>query len=98
QKRERIPIFCGGTGLYFKAFLSGLGDAPPQDLALRADLERTPLPELLEELRGKDPSAFQKIDQQNARRVVRALEVIRLTGRPFSQQRAAWNDLNPVDL
>src|SRR6266566_9092484 len=36
QARRRVPILCGGTGLYFKAFLEGLGDAPPADAALRA--------------------------------------------------------------
>ena len=42
--RGRVPILCGGTGLYFKAFLEGLGDAPPTDAALRQELEATPLP------------------------------------------------------
>jgi tRNA dimethylallyltransferase len=32
QSRQRVPVFCGGTGLYFKAFLEGLGEAPPADL------------------------------------------------------------------
>ena len=36
QSRGRLPILCGGTGLYFKAFLEGLGEAPPADAALRA--------------------------------------------------------------
>ena len=36
QGRNRVPILCGGTGLYFKAFLEGLGEAPPGDPALRA--------------------------------------------------------------
>lgn len=88
--RKRTPILCGGTGLYFKAFLDGLGEAPPSDPALRAELETTPLENLLTELRERDPETFAKIDRQNPRRVVRAVEVIRLTGRPFSQQRAEW--------
>jgi tRNA dimethylallyltransferase len=45
---------------------------------------------LLAELRERDPAAYEKIDQKNPRRVVRALEVIRLTGKPFSAQRADW--------
>lgn len=90
QGRGRVPILCGGTGLYFKAFLEGLGEAPPADPALRAELEATPLPELLRELERRDPLTFARIDRQNPRRVVRALEVIRLTGKPFSAQRAAW--------
>jgi tRNA dimethylallyltransferase len=90
QSRGRVPILCGGTGLYFKAFLEGLGDAPPADEQLRAELEAAPLPELLRELAERDPSAYEQIDRQNPRRVIRAVEVIRLTGKPFSQQRAEW--------
>lgn len=94
--RGRVPIFCGGTGLYFKAFLDGLGDAPPSAPALRAVLEATPLEILLRELSERDPATFARIDQRNPRRVVRAVEVIRLTGKPFSDQRAAWKDNNTV--
>jgi tRNA dimethylallyltransferase len=90
QAKQRVPIFCGGTGLYFKAFLEGLGEAPPDDATLRAELELSPLPELLRELELKDPQTFQGIDRKNRRRVVRALEVIRLSGKPFSAQRADW--------
>ncbi len=91
QERGRVPILSGGTGLYFKAFLEGLGGAPPTDAALRAELEATPLPELLRELKQRDPITFAKIDRKNPRRVIRALEVVRLTDKPFSAQRAAWN-------
>ena len=90
QARGRVPIFCGGTGLYFKAFLEGLGEAPPSDEKLRAEIEATPLTELLAELAEKDPATLEKIDRQNPRRVVRAVEVIRLTGKKFSEQRAEW--------
>jgi tRNA dimethylallyltransferase len=89
--RGRVPILCGGTGLYFKALLEGLGDAPPANPALRAKLEATPLDDLLRELAERDPATHQTIDTQNPRRVVRAVEVIRLTGKPFSSQRAAWS-------
>ena len=90
QARGRVPIFCGGTGLYFKAFLSGLGEAPSADPELRAKLEAMPFEALLRELRERDPAAYEKIDKQNPRRVIRAVEVIRLTGKKFSQQRAEW--------
>ncbi len=92
QARGRIPIFCGGTGLYFNAFLEGLGEAPPADEKLRAELEATPLAELLNELAQKDPVTFQKIDQKNPRRVIRAVEVIRLTGDKYSEKRAVWDN------
>jgi tRNA dimethylallyltransferase len=88
--RRRVPILCGGTGLYFKAFLQGLGEAPPANQSLRAELEATSLPDLLHELSLSDPVTYQAIDRQNRRRVVRALEVIRLTGKPYSQQQANW--------
>ena len=91
QARGRRPILCGGTGLYFKAFREGLGEAPAADPALRAELGATPLEVLLRELAARDPATFAKIDRQNPRRVIRAVEVIRLTGRPFSQQRADWS-------
>ena len=91
--RDRVPIFCGGTGLYFKAFLDGLGDAPPSDEKLRAELEAAPLADLLHELQECDPKTFEKIDRRNPRRVIRAVEVIRLTGKPFSAQRARWGEL-----
>lgn len=96
QSRGRIPILCGGTGLYFKAFLEGLGKAPPSDTVLRAELEALTLEQLLAELRVSDPETFAKIDQQNPRRVVRAVEVIRLTGRPFSEQRADWHHASRI--
>ena len=90
RARGRVPIFCGGTGLYLKALLDGLGDAPPSDAAVRRELEATPLDILLRELEQRDPATYARIDRQNPRRVVRALEVIRLTGKPFSAQRAPW--------
>jgi len=82
---------CGGTGLYFKAFLDGLGAAPKGNATLRVELENTPLADLLAELAAKDPATYERIDRQNARRVMRAIEVMRLTGKPFSQQRVKWS-------
>ncbi len=90
RMRGNTPIFCGGTGLYFKAYLEGLGSAPPSDAKLRAELEAIPLDQLLRELSQYDPVTYERIDRQNPRRVIRALEVIRLTGKPFSEQRAEW--------
>jgi len=95
QSRGHTPVFCGGTGLYFKAFLDGLGEAPPADEKLRAELEALPFEILLRELRERDPAAYEKIDKQNPRRVVRAVEVIRLTGKRFSGQRAEWKVQSP---
>ena len=90
-RREKWAILCGGTGLYFKALAQGLGEAPAPDPELRARLESTPLADLLQELAERDPVTFARIDRRNLRRVVRAVEVIRLTGRPYSEQRARWS-------
>lgn len=95
--RHRMPIFCGGTGLYFKALLHGLGSAPPASPNLRNELERLPTPELLRELAEADPVGYEHIDRNNRRRVIRALEIIRLTGMPFSRQRADWRLTKPND-
>lgn len=96
RTRGRPVILCGGTGMYLNAWLNGLGESPAPDPALRAELESLPLPVLLDELARKDWTTFDEIDVQNRRRVVRAVEVIRLTGRPFSQQRARWSDRAPA--
>jgi tRNA dimethylallyltransferase len=95
QSRGRTPVFCGGTGLYFKAFLEGLGEAPATNPELRTELEAAPFAMLLQELRERDPVAYEKIDKQNPRRVIRAVEVIRLTGKKFSEQRAEWKPSFP---
>jgi tRNA dimethylallyltransferase len=96
QSRGRVPILCGGTGLYFNAWLGGLGDAPAPDPVLRAELEALPTAVLLDELARRDWQMFDEIDVDNRRRVVRAVEVIRLTGKPFSVQRAAWPERAPA--
>ena len=97
HSRQHVPIFCGGTGLYFKAFLEGLGASPATTEILRSEVEQTPLDQLLAELQQRDPVTFEKIDRKNPRRVIRAVVVIRLTGRPFSDQRATWNPEPPAD-
>lgn len=96
QAHGKVPILCGGTGLYFKAFLSGVGDGPPADPKLRAKLEAAPLADLLRELAECDPETHARIDRQNPRRVIRAVEVIRQTGKPFSQQRADWHPASSI--
>jgi tRNA dimethylallyltransferase len=95
QSRQRVPIFCGGTGLYFKAFMDGLGEAPSGNPELRAELATLPFETLLRELRERDPAAYEKMDKQNPRRVIRAVEVIRLTGKKISEQRAEWKSGQP---
>ncbi|MBO6020140.1 MAG: tRNA (adenosine(37)-N6)-dimethylallyltransferase MiaA, partial [Clostridia bacterium] len=89
--RRRLPIFCGGTGLYLSAALTGRHDAaPPSDPALRAELlargkTNAGRRELYEELLALDPASAAATHENNLRRVVRALEIYRLTGKPKSE-------------
>jgi tRNA dimethylallyltransferase len=87
--RGRVPVVCGGTGLYTRALTHGLAPLPGADAALRASLEKEPLAALAERLRTLDPAST--VDMRNPRRVIRALEVCLLTGRPFSSFRTEWS-------
>jgi tRNA dimethylallyltransferase len=89
--RGRIPIVAGGTGLYLRALTHGLADLPSGDPTLRAQLELQSTGELVRQLAELDPVAHEQVDLQNRRRVVRALEVCMLTGRPFSSFRGQWD-------
>jgi tRNA dimethylallyltransferase len=86
--RGKRALLVGGTGLYVQAVVDDLR-FPQEDPDLRAELEAwTAEPggvaAAYDELKRRDPEAAAKIDPHNARRIVRALEVIRLSGRPFS--------------
>lgn len=85
--RGVVPVVVGGSGLYVRAALDEL-DIPPTDPSLRASLEqhaeRVGAQALHAELAAADPVAASSILVGNVRRVVRALEVVRLTGRPFA--------------
>ncbi len=90
--RGRVPFLVGGTGQYVWAILEGwqVPEVPP-DNVLRARLEAIARSEgaaaLYRRLQALDPTAAAHIDPRNVRRVIRALEVIARTGRPFSAQR-----------
>lgn len=87
QKRGRVPILVGGSGLYIRAALDHM-DFPPTDPQVRRRLydrvETEGLPALFSELAQKDPRAAATIEPRNDRRIVRALEVIELTNKPFA--------------
>ncbi len=89
--RGRLPLLVGGTGQYVRAVVEGwrVPRVPP-DPSLRAELEAQAQREgpvaLHERLAQLDPEAAQRIDARNVRRVIRALEVCLLTGRPISAQ------------
>jgi tRNA dimethylallyltransferase len=93
-ERGRVPVVCGGTGLYVRALTHGLADLPPADPILREELEKEPLPKLVARLRALDPHA--RVDEQNPRRVIRALEICLRSDRPFSAHRAEWEQTPPV--
>jgi tRNA dimethylallyltransferase len=90
--RGRLPIVCGGTGLYLRALLHGVVEAPGRDPAYRAALEAEAellgRPALHARLAGIDPQAASRIQPNDLVRVVRALEVAR-GGRTQSQLHAA---------
>ena len=90
--RGKPLIVVGGTGLYIKALTHGLAPLPAADQQLRQRLEGATNEELLRSLAALDPVTAGKIDRHNRRRLVRAVEVCLLTGRPFSAQRSEWKD------
>ena len=83
--RGRTPIMVGGTGLWVDAVVDNLSipEVPPNP-AIRAELEGRPLGDLFAEFKRLDPDGAEQIDRFNKRRLVRALEVCRVTGKPFS--------------
>lgn len=99
--RGKRPILVGGSGLYVRAALDVL-EIPPTDPDVRARyearLEREGSGALHRELSQRDPEAARNILPSNARRVVRALEVIELTGRPFSASAPTKTFLKPTIL
>jgi tRNA dimethylallyltransferase len=89
RTRGRAPLVVGGSGLYFRAAVDDL-DFPPTDATVRARIETEDTESLAARLKREDPDAAVFVDLANRRRVVRALEVIEITGRPFSSFRDAW--------
>lgn len=100
EERGRRALLVGGTGLYLQAVIDDLR-FPGEDLGLRADLEaRAAEPggvaRAYAELEQLDGDAAARIDPHNARRIVRALEVIQLTGQPFSSFGPGVNGFGPT--
>ena len=90
-------IVVGGTGLYVKALTHGIAKLPSANPKLRERLEGTTSAELFRSLRTFDPIGAEKIDRQNRRRLIRAVEVCLLTGKPFSEKRTEWNESVPAN-
>ncbi|BAU57190.1 tRNA dimethylallyltransferase [Halorhodospira halochloris] len=89
RARARVPLFVGGTGLYFQALEQGLSPMPGADQQIRQELEaeaaRCGLAHLHQRLAEQDPETAQRLHPNDAQRIQRALEVHRLTGRPMSE-------------
>jgi tRNA dimethylallyltransferase len=88
QSRGRLPIVVGGTGFYFRALTRGLFPGPGRDAALRQRLEdlasRRGVTFLHRMLKRVDPASAERIQLRDLKRMVRALEVFFLTGRPLT--------------
>ncbi|RMG60807.1 MAG: tRNA (adenosine(37)-N6)-dimethylallyltransferase MiaA [Deltaproteobacteria bacterium] len=96
--RGRIPILVGGTGLYARALLYGLDELPSSDRVreeLMERLEREGLESLWREMAGKDPESGRVIPPGDTHRVLRALEVMALTGEKYSALKRAWRERKP---
>lgn len=88
QARGKPAIVVGGTGLYVRGLLFGLFEGPPADPALREQLAALGMPALRAELERVDPTAAGKIEKNDQKRTIRALEVFRITGEPMSVHQA----------
>ena len=86
-KRGKLPVLVGGTGMWIWSIVDNLSltETPP-DPVLRAELEKRHLDDLFAEYKRLDPDGAEVIDRDNPRRVIRALEVTKKTGKPFSAQ------------
>jgi tRNA dimethylallyltransferase len=99
--RGRIPLLVGGTMLYYKALLEGLADMPGADAEVRAELEaraeREGLAALHAELQLVDPQSAARIHPNDPQRLVRALEVYRVSGATMTQLRMQQSEVASQD-
>jgi tRNA dimethylallyltransferase len=90
--QHSIPlILTGGTPLYYKALFEGLFDGPTADESLRERLRAVPNEELARRLNLVDPQAGARIHVNDSKRLIRALEVHELTGKPISSFQTEWD-------
>ncbi len=87
--RKKTPIFVGGTGLYLRAVLRGVFEGPEADWEYRRELESQAKNEepnwLYEQLKSIDPTSAERLHPNDARRLIRALEIFHITGTPASE-------------
>lgn len=101
-QRHGVAILVGGSGLYLDALLKGLDPLPVSDVRLRDRLQHRlkheGLSSLVRELEQHDRDTWERIDRRNPHRVLRALEVCLLTGKPYSAQRSSPKDRTDVRI
>ncbi len=94
-----VLILAGGSGLYIDAVLNGFDELPQQDAKLRNGLqalyEEKGISALQDELEKLDPDFFTQVDRNNPSRLIRAIEVCRLTGKKYSELRSGKTDALP---
>jgi tRNA dimethylallyltransferase len=91
-----VPLIAtGGTPLYFKSLFEGLFEGPGADAGVRARLSALGADELAARLKAVDPAAADRIHANDIRRMVRALEVYELTGKPISSLQTEWAAAQP---
>lgn len=93
-------IVVGGSGMFIDALCKGLDDIPTDEeihQQLREEYDSRGIQVMLNELRNSDPDYYNEVDQKNAHRVLRALEVIRITKQPFSELRKNFNKERPFE-
>ncbi|MBX2850161.1 MAG: tRNA (adenosine(37)-N6)-dimethylallyltransferase MiaA [Phycisphaeraceae bacterium] len=90
QSRGRRPIIVGGTNLYMKVLLDGMFEGPGQDVAYRRSLDGIGTPLLHMKLMEVDKASAGRIKPMDRQRIVRALEVFELTGKPISELQTEW--------
>jgi tRNA dimethylallyltransferase len=93
ERAGRMPIFVGGTGLYFKALSQGLSSMPPVPEAVRAKIrgeaEGIAVAELHARLAARDPATAARLRPSDRQRIVRAFEIFEATGRPLVEWQAS---------
>lgn len=95
-KQRRVPLIAvGGTPLYYKSLFEGLFEGPGADPELRACLAKLANEELHAKLAAVDPPAAQRIHVNDTKRLIRALEVFELTGKPISSLQTEWTAQRP---
>ncbi len=101
RQRGREVLFVGGTPLYLKALLRGIFRGPPADWEFRREVEeelvQVGLPALYQRLQQVDPLSAAKLHPHDKRRIIRALEVYRATGRPISHLQTQFEEGRPAD-